>query len=491
MSAGTSLKNSVRWLALALAVVPALAPAGEEKIVDIASRRQLFVDEHLIAAKKGVRLVMHLPTRREIVLRPDHPWEALGISYLVTFKDGDRFRAWYRCDAAPFDRPGSVTTGYADSKDGIRWVKPMVRKIAFHGSKDNNLVWAGPGENMAPFRDDNAAASPQERYKAIVRSRDSKIFALVSPDGLDWRLLDPKPILTDGPFDSFNIAYWDHSAKQYVAYVRGVRSEGKLGHGMSADDPFYRTYKGVRWIRRTTSKDFRRWAPLRPIDTGPAPLEHLYTNSAVPYDRAPGLVLMFPSRFADAREPKPGWPGGKGVNDIVLLASRDGLHFDRGFMEAFVRPGLDAGNWHERAMFLERGILATSPTEMSLYLTENWKLKTVHVRRLTLRPDGFVSLQARYAGGAMVTRPIRFAGTTLHLNFSTSAVGSVQVEIQDRQGVPIREFSLAQAELLCGDELDRAVAWKGQSDLSRLLGTTIRLRFVLRDADLYSFRFGS
>jgi hypothetical protein len=38
-------------------------------------------------------------------------------------------------------------------------------------------------------------------------------------------------------------------------------------------------------------------------------------------------------------------------DDIVFMASRDGLHFDRSFIEAFVRPGLDADNWHERGIY--------------------------------------------------------------------------------------------------------------------------------------------
>ena len=81
--------------------------------------------------------------------------------------------------------------------------------------------------------------------------------------------------------------------------------------------------------------------------------------------------LMFPSRFASGREPQPGWKFGAGVNDIVFLSSRDGLKFDRTFMEAFIRPGLDQGNWHERSLYMERGILQTSPTELSLYCMQN------------------------------------------------------------------------------------------------------------------------
>ena len=43
--------------------------------------------------------------------------------------------------------------------------------------------------------------------------------------------------------------------------------------------------------------------------------EELYTNATIRYERAPDYLLMFPSRFASAREPQPGWKFGKGVND--------------------------------------------------------------------------------------------------------------------------------------------------------------------------------
>ena len=87
------------------------------------------------------------------------------------------------------------------------------------------------------------------------------------------------------------------------------------------------------------------------------------------------------------------------------------------FMEAFVRPGLDEGNWHERGIYMERGILETSPEELSLYSMANWRMPTVHIRRFSLRMDGFVSVHAGYAGGEFVNRPLAFTGEVLRLNF--------------------------------------------------------------------------
>ncbi len=451
--------------------------------IDVASRRQLFVDRHLVDSMTDVRLVLHHPVRREIAIRGDRPWDAHGVSYMVTFRDGDRFRAWYRADAAPLDGSAarSSRTAYAESEDGINWIKPELGIIEFAGSKQNNLVWDGEAANLAVFKDSNPACPDNERYKAVARSRD--LYGLVSPDGLHWRLVSEEPILTDRPFDSHNIAFWDPWQKQYVAYTRGVRVEGKPGAAMR------KSFKGgVRDIRRSVSNDFRKWSLPQLIDTGGAPLEHLYTNATVPYQRAEGLYLMFPSRYADTRKPDPDWKY-PGVNDIVLLSSRDGTRFDRTFMEAFVRPGLDQGNWHDRSLYMERGILQTSPTEMSMYAMENWRLDTVRIRRLTLRTDGFASIQASHDGGQFVTRPIRFSGGTLRLNYSTSAVGSIRVEILDAEARPIPGVALDDCPEVFGDRVDGDVQWNSGTNLKEIAGRPVKLRFVLRDADLYAFRF--
>ena len=89
----------------------------------------------------------------------------------------------------------------------------------------------------------------------------------------------------------------------------------------------------------------------------------------------------------------------------------------------------------------------------------------------------------------MTTRPIKFAGSKLSINFATSAAGSLRVELQNEAGEPIPGFSLEDCPEIFGDTVDRVVTWKSGADVSRLAGQTVRLRFGLRDADLYSFQF--
>ena len=444
--------------------------------VEIGTDRQLFVDDFWMAESTGVERRLHSPVRREAAISPEFPWDSGITAYNTIVLDGGRYRMWYRTD----DQYSSnaMLHAYAESADGIVWEKPTVGLIEYNGSKENNLVFEGPSDCFAPFIDDNPDAAQDERYKAVARGPDRHVLeAYVSADGLKWRKLRDEPILTDPPFDSHNVAMWDAWRGEYVLYARGSAGSGGPFKG------------GVRWVRRSTSEDFLNWTPLVDIDTGETPTEHFYTNSCVRYERAPGTYIMFPSRFVVERTPDPAWEYGDGVNDILFMSSRDGLRFDRSFKEAFVRPALDSRNWHERGIYMDVGILHTSPKEMSIYGVENMRYPSVNIRRYTLRTDGFVSVNAGFASGEFTTKPLVFEGGELELNYSTSAVGSVQVELQDAEGNVIPGYRLADCPEKFGDEIDGVMSWNEGPSVGDLAGRAVQLRFVLKDADLYAFRF--
>jgi hypothetical protein len=66
----------------------------------------------------------------------------------------------------------------------------------------------------------------------------------------------------------------------------------------------------------------------------------------------------------------------------------------------------------------------------------------------------------------------------------------VRVEIQDAGGLPVPGFALDDCPEIIGDETARIVTWKGGGDLSALAGRPVRLRFAMKDADLFSLRLG-
>ena len=129
--------------------------------------------------------------------------------------------------------------------------------------------------------------------------------------------------------------------------------------------------------------------------------------------------------------------------------------------------------------------------EMSIYYGQHDGQKTAHLLRCTLRIDGFASLNASFAGGEMVTKPLVFTGHQLAINYSTSAAGGLRIEIQEANGRPIPGYALADCPEIIGDQIERVVAWTGGSDLSKLAGRAVRLRVTMKDADLYSLQFQS
>jgi hypothetical protein len=89
----------------------------------------------------------------------------------------------------------------------------------------------------------------------------------------------------------------------------------------------------------------------------------------------------------------------------------------------------------------------------------------------------------------MVTRLFTFSGGELVLNYSTSAAGSIRVEIESPAGDAVPGYSLQEAQEIVGDEIERVVTWRSGPDVRSLEGKPVRLRFIMKDADLYSMRF--
>jgi hypothetical protein len=468
---------------LNLIVIGVTLSAMAEDPIELGARRELFVDDYLVGTMQGAGLRLHSPQPREKVLTTELPWEGVYCAYFTIIQEDDRLRMYYRgMPEAKHDLDTEVTC-YAESQDGVVWVKPKLGLFKVSGTRDNNVILARHRacHNFAPFLDNNPDAPAEQRYKALGGTGQPGLIALVSADGIRWKELRKEPVITKGAFDSQNVSFWSSNERRYVSYFRIFKD-------------------GVRWISRTSSEDFVHWTEPVDLTPGDRLLQHLYTNQLQPYGRTPHIYLGLPTRFMPGRRALTStqtealgtsteFDFRNDCADILLVSTRGGAALDRTFLEAFIRPGLDPRNWTSRANYAVHGIVRSRPEELSIYVNHNLGYPTAHVRRYTLRLDGFASVNAPFDGGEMTTKPFSFSGSRLSLNYATSAAGSIRVEVQNEAGRALPGFSLADCPEIIGDQIERIVTWRDTPDLRALAGRPVRLRFSLKDADLYSMQF--
>ncbi len=499
------LNTRALFLAVVVTAYPAITHhAAADETINIGSRLELMVDDYLIEKMSdSTELRLHRPVRREVIMKFDCPWEGNACGYFTVIQDGDLYRMYYRgsCMNPAKGKLGYVhpeVTCYAESRDGIKWSRPDLGIVEYEGSKKNNIILRsnqlgegkgrGVSHNFSPMLDKNPDCKPSEKFKGL-GGAGGGLYALKSADGVHWSFLSEKPVVTKGAFDSQNLAFWHPLRKCYMEYHRGFR-------------------KG-RDVMMATSQDFLKWSTPEWLEYAPGRTTQLYTNQIEPYYRAPHLFVGFPARYVAGR----GWYSpinekiskasgcgrcGTDYTDTGFITSRDGKKF-KVWPEAFVRPGPSPEIWMYAFGYTAWGMVETKsnvpggPNEISFYISDagNWFGPGNTLCRYTLRQDGFVSAAAPLSGGSLVTKPIVFDGEQLKINFETSVAGSLQVEIQDVEGNPVPGFTIAECPVLFGNSIDYTVQWKSKAKLSDLAGKPIRLRFVLKDADLYAFRFGN
>lgn len=449
------------------------------------SRLELFVDSFLIGSLYNLQLRMHTPVDEGPVLSFDKPWEGPFSTYTTIIRDADIYRLYYRGLATTGgEATNDEVTCYAESTDGISWTKPDLKLFKVMDTWDNNIILANlkpSSHNFSPFLDRNTSAS-NGKYKALGGLTEG-LVAFISDDGVHWKKLQDKPVIIGEPFDSQNIAFWSENEKCYVCYFRKwISHEGKL----------------IRSVGRSTSVDFISWTTPVPMDFGSSPAEEFYTNQTGPYYRAPHIYIATAARFfpgkqvisdkqAEKLNVNPNYY--KDCSDAVLITSRGGNKYQRTFLEGFLKPGIGLNNWISRTNYPALNVVESGETEMSFYVNQDYAQPTAHLHRYSLRIDGFASLHAGYEPGEMTTKLLTFSGSQLVLNLATSAAGYVLVEFLDQQGNVIPGYSLENCIPVIGNEIARQAEWKTGSDLSELNDKPVKIRFRMKDADLYSLRF--
>lgn len=456
---------AVLLFSLRLLTSAAPAAAGDDAIV--VHGVQPFVDTHLLESiSDGVTLKAVQPEPREVVLVTNEPWEGNTCAYYTIIQDGDLYRMYYRgSHTVDMKSTHEEVTCYAESTDGRRWNKPRLRLYEWEGSRENNIVWMGIGTHaFTPFLDTNPECPPEARYKAVSRGRPKAakgLYIYQSPDGIHWTMIQDSPVITEGAFDSQNLAYWDSSGNCYVCYSRTFTD-------------------GVRAIQRSVSTDFTHWTPPELLTYGEAPAQHLYTNAIRPYPDVPEIRIGFPTRFLPKTQQV----------EPIFMSSRDGITFHR-FDTAVIPQTAPADRDGNRSNYMANGLvtLPDFPDEWSVYATEAYYSgPDSRLRRFVYRKDGLAALSGT---GEVLTKPLAVQGRKLTVNSRCAPDGTLRVEIRDVAGKALPGFEREDCVAITGDSVSHHVVWTGSAGGAEEFREPVRLRFILSNSELFAFTFSN
>ena len=487
-----------------------------EDIISIDNHLECFFTRRLVDMKNTTaEYRVHNPVRRETVMVHDELWEGSTSVYHVIIKDVDIYRMYYRGGSCGESRATwHQFVCYAESNDCLHWVKPKLGLFEFNGSKENNIILdssLNPNiDNFFVFKDANPACPPERLYKAVSlydipneseSKQDCGLRVYYSSDGIHFSKGEILFDMSIGAYDSMNVIFWDEEYEKYRCYFRGF-------HPAPEGTPCSDSGNDIRDVRYTESVDFRNWSsPVIIYDPLHVDIP-LYTNNIQPYYREPHTYVGFPTRYieriswgdsydelcgqAERRdrmrrfEPRIGLA----VTECGFMASSDGVNF-RKYDEAWCPPLPEDGtNWVYGDRYFAYGMIEMpseikgADPEISLFSIEHyWIEPAVNLVRYTIRRDGFVSLRADGKEKMILTKEFTYDGDELYVNFATSAWGYMYFTLIDANG------NRYQSEEHFGNSTHRRIKIADDA-VKRLSGKPVRLEVRLRDADLYSIRFG-
>lgn len=484
--------------------------------------RYLFLDDvgitHLRAVDRRAHAGVRHPDNPLITRR--FPWESSRVQIygrsVIYDAVAKKYRMYYIAQAGPsqFDTievngatlPQHATLpAYAESEDGVHWERPVLGQRSFNGTADTNLLEFNRGMSFeAGALHDPHDPDPARRYKlfywdqkamvlphgklvyqgwgdncmaTVVNEQNEVIYSepyndwgldvAFSPDGIQWTR-HPEMVLRCYS-DTGQSVLFDERLQRYVAF-------GRFNLSRPASGGIFHLGRGVA---RMTSDDFIHWSDPQPVLCADADDAPGFQINSMPVDLYEGCYIGLLENFVSGESVSHCGP-------LQLATSRDGRDWTRvGIRFEFLPPGED-GAWDDIGVRPGSAIVPIGDDRIGIYYCSGRRGESfcAGIGLATWRRDGFVSLHAGTAGGEVLTRQTYIGGTQLHLNLD-AADGEVVVQICDVQGRPFPDHEAAATGR--GDSLDAIVEFP--FDLTDIHGSTVALRFTLRNADIYSYWF--
>lgn len=495
-------------------LLAAVAPAAS---ADAFHRMAAFYDWQLDSA---VSLEYHRPDYCPLnpVLRADRPWElnATGDPYAAPFSggvwlDGGVLRMWY---SAGGGRRDGLVTCYAESADGVNWVKPELDIV--------------PGTNIVDTLEhdcvtvmlDRHDPDPSRRYKMfnVAFNKPSSVSMVLkySPDGIHWS----EPAALSGELYDRCSAYFDERRGNYVLSLKTIHPRYRRARAyLAGKDPeelvslAHRVYPGmkdrnIRYWFNADSLDQRH--PLFP-DLSP----QIYNHDAISYGEG---VL---GQFVVWKGPENGDCNRLNIqkrNEICLGWSDDGFNWKRPDRRAFIAVNDSVeGAWNAGNIQSVAGCPVAMGDSLYFYFSGRYESKPRHASNFAtglarLRRDGFASLTAGPRLGTALLPPLPDNPTpsgklsasalpdTIYVNATSLAVPAasesalspdsarpeIEVEFLLPSGLPVARYSLPADTPADFDTLRLPLLRTSDNVTIPLSPANLALRLTLRNVRFYS-----
>ena len=454
---------------------------------DLTGPWQLFVDDYLIAEKTKVVRTYHAFEKH-----PGNPVALVGPLPSGGVLDGGR---------------GTILPT-ADRKGFIRFATRRATVTS------PNLVQWGNRRSAEPEAKGSAVSvmhTPWDKgreYKMVTYQHESgSLFSTFhgfhSTDGItSWTPIKNNPLMY-ARADTLQFGR-DALQKRYYGTMKiwtDVRGVMRRCVGFSTSDNFESGWTGAQMILIPDTVD-DQWS------AEPGQRTDFYSFSAFAYETMYiGLVERFrvtDGSFAERLRREPA----DGHIEIELLTSRDGQRWERIEDRTAILPIGPLGSWDGGMIKIPSHPLVDDGRIKLIYSAGFYSHgygrggyptrgsaddKQTGLGLATLRKDGWASLDAGRREGSVTTKVLRGVQGPLAVNFVTArgrgyGTGWIKVEVLDEQGRVIPGYSRENCDDLKGDHLEQVVKWNGSMKLPD--GNPLRFRFVMTDAQLYSFRAG-
>ena len=444
---------------------------------------------------------------------PDH---GHAILYGTVIKDGDKFRMWYlgmfeielKAGQAPgWWRPMC----YAESDDGVNWIKPNLGLVEFNGNRNNNIcLIEGEPFSLTKVNDflnvlyEPDDPEPSRRYKAAyiahppyddikggmsgVGIRERVVAATIlatSADGLSWKIVGDRPANAGG--ERFEVTSLYRFGDRYYSHGQLIspwawRPDGsRIGRVMLG----YSSPDFVNWSR---AKSFSFARPGQLTDTS---IKGQQTHMGAGIWNRGNVLVGLHGLWQDAAAKPTGKYWNEGVTiDLGLVVSNDGVHFREPVPDfKIVRRGKD-GEWDNIALLQGHAFVNAGDKTMIWY--SHWdtggKLRNMEIGLATLRRDGFGYLSRQFTNttGMCVTRPVAGREVSLFVNAENlTTKAPLRFELLDERDRPLKGYSVE----LNANGLRQEIVWPtpGSSLLPADKPVSVRITFPKNgDTRLYA-----